>query len=125
MNSVSLVVGPNAKPILRKSSLVNLRKSEPAIFSLRRILISSLSSFKFFLPKYSISSSVLKSLTTSDIVLVEISSVIEAGEAGEEACEDMVFICVCLCLRKKYANKKKKKKKKKTILKKKKKKYKE
>ena len=36
----------------------------------------------------------------SDIVLVEISSVIEAGEAGEEACEDMVFIYVSLCLRK-------------------------
>jgi hypothetical protein len=34
---------------------------------------------------------------------VEISSVIEAGEAGEEACEDMVFIYVGLCLRKKYA----------------------
>ena len=47
-----------------------------------------------------ISSSVLKSLTTSDIVLVEISSVIEAGEAGEEACEDIVFIYVSLCLRK-------------------------
>jgi hypothetical protein len=31
---------------------------------------------------------------------VEISSVIEVGEAGEEACEDMVFIYVSLCLRK-------------------------
>jgi len=31
---------------------------------------------------------------------MEISSVIEAGEAGEEACEDMVFIYVSLCLRK-------------------------
>jgi len=36
----------------------------------------------------------------SDIVLVEISSIIEADEAGEEACEDMVFIYVSLCLRK-------------------------
>ena len=36
----------------------------------------------------------------SDIVLVEISSVIEAGEAGEEACEDIVFIYVSLCLQK-------------------------
>ena len=39
-------------------------------------------------------------LITSDIVLVDISSVIEASEAGEEACEDMVFIYVSLCLRK-------------------------
>jgi hypothetical protein len=31
---------------------------------------------------------------------VDISSVIKAGEAGEEACEDMVFIYVSLCLRK-------------------------
>src|ERR1044072_340650 len=94
MNFVNLVAGPNAKPILRNFSSVNSRKSELAIFSLQSILISSLSSFKFFLPKYSISSSVLKSLTTSDIVLVKISSIIEAGEAGEEAGEDMEFIYV-------------------------------
>jgi len=31
---------------------------------------------------------------------VKISSVIEAGEAGEEACEDIVFIYVSLCLQK-------------------------
>ena len=47
-----------------------------------------------------ISSSVLKFLTTSDIIREEISSVIEASEAGEEACEDMVYIYVSLCLRK-------------------------
>ena len=42
-----------------------------------------------------------KSLTTSDIVREETSSVIELGEEGVEACEDMEFIYVCLCLQKK------------------------
>ena len=41
-----------------------------------------------------------KSLTTSDIVLVKISSVIELGEEGEEACEDMVFMYVFVLAKK-------------------------
>ena len=38
MNFVSLVAGPNAKPILRNFSSVNSRKSEQAISSFHKIL---------------------------------------------------------------------------------------